>query len=523
MFDEFRDFIGMGLSQVDLAGFVVFIIFAVLFGLLSYRYCILTTPKKRMRKIDVILSVCAILALSLVFNNNVRMNPGAFNPLVNLSFSFTKAAEGFAKGKGVGLRTLTEANRDAPEELGEDLGFNVVLILHESLRADRCNTHGYALDTTPNQSAFITAEDGVVFHNAYAASTRTMLAVPSFFTGVSPVQSGSLIFIQPIISNYLNMFRDITTFLIAAHSYRWGNFDKFIDDGSWDYIFYKEIGNYPSVSELSIDDKYVVIEFDKFLSGVEGQFGGVLHFAGTHSPYQSVKEDQIFNGRETHSDYDNSVRTLDRNVGAVLDLLKKRNLLENTVLLSTSDHAEALGEHGYWGHLHTFYDEEARVPLWLYIPKGLRSVGRFARMYERAANNVQRNVSNTDIVPTMLDIVGLWGRDDIAVYQDRLLGRPLTADLEEERCIMFQNKNSVSTENMFTGLGIRCGKYKYLLHSRHGKLAEEVYDLIADPNEEANLVNAISTDFLEGFRKQVRSHKNSRELYEDFMRGRAAL
>lgn len=92
--------------------------------------------------------------------------------------------------------------------------------------------------------------------------------------------------------------------------------------------------------------------------------------------------------------YINAVHHLDSQYKRVFDYLKEKNLLDNTIVILVGDHGEEFMEHGFWGHNSTFVDEQVRTPLVIYAP-------------EQAANIVGRLTSHSDIVPTLMPMLGV--------------------------------------------------------------------------------------------------------------------
>ena len=68
-------------------------------------------------------------------------------------------------------------------------------------------------------------------------------------------------------------------------------------------------------------------------------------------------------------DYMKTVKSLDDNVGRVLDYLKEKGLLDNTLVVYTSDQGFYMGEHG-WFDKRFMYEESMRTPLVMRLPKG---------------------------------------------------------------------------------------------------------------------------------------------------------
>jgi arylsulfatase A-like enzyme len=122
----------------------------------------------------------------------------------------------------------------------------------------------------------------------------------------------------------------------------------------------------------------------EWLAGGSEPFFLLLNFMDAHSPclpppaFQRVFEGQalpadIPPGQAARLDlYDGSLRYIDREVLRVVDGLRERGWFEGTALIVTSDHGEAFGEHHFWDHAWTLYDELLRVPLYV-KPAGVRT------------------------------------------------------------------------------------------------------------------------------------------------------
>jgi len=103
---------------------------------------------------------------------------------------------------------------------------------------------------------------------------------------------------------------------------------------------------------------------------------------------------------EKRARYPREVEFVDHYVGQLLDELRRRGLYDSSLIVFTSDHGEALGEHDWWGHNENLYDELLHVPLIVKLPAG----------HPRAAAlEEQRDavVRHLDLVPTALEVLGL--------------------------------------------------------------------------------------------------------------------
>ena len=98
-------------------------------------------------------------------------------------------------------------------------------------------------------------------------------------------------------------------------------------------------------------------------------------------------------------DYMRVVASVDRNVGRVIDYLRKHDLLDNTLIVYTSDQGFYMGEHG-WFDKRFMYEESFRTPLLMYLPGGKHG-------------DVKEMVQNIDYAPTFLELAGVPVPKDI--------------------------------------------------------------------------------------------------------------
>ena len=100
-------------------------------------------------------------------------------------------------------------------------------------------------------------------------------------------------------------------------------------------------------------------------------------------------------------DYAKTVKSLDDNVGRVLDYLKEHDMLDNTLVVYTSDQGFYMGEHG-WFDKRFMYEESMHTPLIMHLPKGLDKRG-----------DIPQLVQNIDYAPTFLELAGAEIPEDI--------------------------------------------------------------------------------------------------------------
>lgn len=100
--------------------------------------------------------------------------------------------------------------------------------------------------------------------------------------------------------------------------------------------------------------------------------------------------------------YDEKIAEVDDIFGDLMQRLERAGLYENTIIVLSSDHGEAVGEHEWWFDHGTLYDEVLRVPLIVRLPGG-----------EHGGRRVDTGVQLVDLMPTLLELTGQpvpeWG------------------------------------------------------------------------------------------------------------------
>ena len=180
-------------------------------------------------------------------------------------------------------------------------------------------------------------------------------------------------------------------------------------------------------------------------------------------------------------DYLRVIHSLDRNIGRVIDYLRENDLLENTMIVYTSDQGFYMGEHG-WFDKRFMYEESLNTPLLMRLPEGLKRRGVVDEM-----------VQNIDYAPTFLDLAGA------PIPQD-LQGESLLPLLREEqgpkkwRDAIYYHFYEYPAEHMVKRhYGIRTERYK-LIHFYNDIDAWELYDLQTDPQEMHNIYGQEGTE-----------------------------
>jgi arylsulfatase A-like enzyme len=355
---------------------------------------------------------------------------------------------------------------------------NVVLISLDTLRADYVGAYGSGLETTPNLDRL--AEEGVLFENAVAPYPSTTASHMSLLTGTYPD-------VHDVLGPTRVLSKELATLaeILSGHGYQTA---AVTEDGmisarsgfARGFGFYREFKHWdPATTDGHV--RAVVTEALAWLDRHPGErFFLFVHTYQVHGPYAPPDEFRVFavdveasaaNDAEIRrkmererAAYAGEVLYTDHEIGRFLSGLADRGLADETIVVVTSDHGEALGEHGAFGHGWFLIEEVLSVPLLLRapdaIPEGLR---------------VSSPVSLVDVSPTILELVGLPSpKDAQGVSLVPLIADPEAAAYHD-RVVYSQRGRGAATS-----FGMRRGDRKWLFRDEK---EPEVFDLEADPGE----------------------------------------
>jgi choline-sulfatase len=202
-----------------------------------------------------------------------------------------------------------------------------------------------------------------------------------------------------------------------------------------------------------------------------GDAAGHPAIAGMTRRFQldEIDADATLRGRAA---YFACVDYLDEVLGDLLSILERDGLLENTIVVYTSDHGELAGEHGLWWK-QSWHEASTRVPLLVQTP-GQRSAGA-------PAQRVSSPVALADLFPTLCAFAevpapaGLDGTD---------LSAAVTGGAEPSRGPVISDKLLPSFGAGTEFRMVRDGDYKYV---GFRDAPELLFDLRQDPLEQRNL------------------------------------
>jgi len=406
---------------------------------------------------------------------------------------------------------------------------NVIVIVVDTLRADHLASYGYERDTSPFMDKL--AVEGVSFENAVSPSSWTQPTHASMLTGRYTYEHQAET--EPLDGTYPTIGE-----AMQANGYRTGAFsantlfftrrqghgrgflhfednyqsvpDAFFNSSLYGFLFdfygLRKALNYEGVptrviasdinnavldwvdkdnkpffifmNYFDVHDPYTPPEPYRSKYATVPNPGGLINgFMERYSP--SLTPEQIQSEIDA---YDGSITYVDDQIKALFGELDQRGLLENAIVIVTSDHGELLGEHGLLQHSASLYLQEIHVPLIVWGPG-----------YVPSGKTIDTPVTITALPSTILSLIG--SSDDpfpgpsLAIL---MLGDDVPADWpnpisELAQMVGAAEKNPSTHGAIKSVVGT---EMQYIVHEQFG---EELYNWRTDPQETNNLIDESST------------------------------
>ncbi len=412
---------------------------------------------------------------------------------------------------------------------GSEVPPNIVVVLIDTLRADRLSSYGHDRQTSPNIDRWA-KRSAVLFENVVAPAPWTLPSHVSLFSGLDAVRHGvnhnlaaprDLTMLAEILRS-----RGYTTAAITGGAFLRPTFG--LDQGFDSFRYWPQVNRTDELADGTERtlawlrenhnrrfflffhtyevhgphrrrspyfrrimgreaDRVPLVDIQSRAHDWEGlQSRGDYFVAiqpGTRKESINLSDDEK---RLVRGMYDSAIAYTDDQVQRILDQLDTLGLTGKTIVVLTSDHGEALGEDDRAGH-HYLNEYNIMVPLIIGFPDGLGSGRR-----------IVDQVRLTDVLPTVLEVIG----EDL---QDPLDGSSLMPLIRGDTEANPREAWTYGSSTNF-GIGLRFeNRLKYVFNnSAWSEILgeEELYDLKTDPREEVNL--AADDPVTAGFRERAR-------------------
>jgi hypothetical protein len=311
--------------------------------------------------------------------------------------------------------------------------WNVLLVSLDTLRADRLGTYGYPLDVSPAIDRL--AREGTVLETAVTQATWTLPSHLTMLTGTYPcvhgfVRQAEAFFDRAVPRAIVPLAETLRRAGFATAAF---TEDAYVDAAHFQRGFGSFRADHRTEGERTAG--MVDATVDAAVAWLEAwrreRFFLFVHTYQVHAPYTPPPAflSRVSVGTlplppegaaPSEAAYEDAVRYVgevaytDAVLAKLFAALDELGLAERTIVLVTSDHGEAFGEHRVTGHGNGLYEEEVRVPM-IWRAPGLVRAGR----------RVTGLAGLVDVTPTVLDLLGL----PIAPWmQGKSLAAPLTSD-----------------------------------------------------------------------------------------------
>jgi arylsulfatase A-like enzyme len=360
----------------------------------------------------------------------------------------------------------------------------VVLVVVDTLRADRLGTYGNPRATSPHLDRL--ASDGILYQRAYSQAPWTTASIGSLLTSQYPRTLGirgerSRLDESWTLLPELFQRRGYATGAVVSHTFcsrQWG-FDQGFDSFDESATSSDESRIAATVSDRALSfldanrDRPVFLflhYFDPHFTYVEHPdfaFDAAPGYTGpvrerVHSRSLTRLRDQLTPADvvEMQRIHDSEVAFVDHHLGRVFERLREQGRYDDALVVVTADHGEEFLEHGNLGHGRTLYDEQLHVPLIVKYP------GRQGQV-------VEHPVALLDVYPTVAEVAGL-----ALTGEER--GRPLReAGKDPARAIVSE------TERFGSYRTLRVQGFK-LIEDTESR-TRRLFDLADDPGELRNV------------------------------------
>jgi arylsulfatase A-like enzyme len=421
---------------------------------------------------------------------------------------------------------------------------HVILISMDTARADHFGFLGGTENSTPRIDAL--AEESIAFTDYMTVVPTTLASHTSLFTGKYPhhhgtprngfmVHDGNVMLTEILRNAGFHTVGFAGSFALDSRFNFAQGFDHYDENFA---VFVGEDG-VDQNQRCAADITDAVIRYLN-AGDIPDRIFLFVHYFDPHYPYAApapfdvdpephgecelqpigaLKEDSGMSlpEKERHARryalrYAAEISYMDHHLGRLLDDLQRREILDDALLVVTSDHGENLWDHEVrFDHGFTVYQSTMRAVCLMRFPNG-----------ERGGARVDQLLASIDVMPTILDFLGLEVPPSIDGEGMDLRTMSATSRPRTRFGQATKPWEDVETDPRWTNIHksrcVREGRFKFIQTPYRG--TEELYDVISDPGENFNLLEHRSTetdDLASGFRRELEAWASStRALPSEF-------
>jgi glucan phosphoethanolaminetransferase (alkaline phosphatase superfamily) len=373
---------------------------------------------------------------------------------------------------------------------------NVLLVLTESVRAQStCVAYTKDCRWTPQANAAV--PNRLPLTQMRAVDSTTAISLSVLWSGLAPTESRRAMHTAPLLWEYASA-AGLDTAYWTSQNLLFGN------SGEW--MRGLPLTKTVSATQLEpdadldtgADDGKLVDRALADMGGLREPFVGVVHLANTHFPYAIDEADAPFQpqseatgpGYETEilNRYRDSIWRQDKAIGRFLRALRATPEGARTVVMFLSDHGEQMHEKGAVGHTGTLFEEEVRIPAWIDAPPGTLSAAEEESLRSLATTPL----TTLDVLPTLLDLAGVWDDEALATFRASMPGTSLLrGGSSVDRAVVMTNCTEL-WQCAFRNWGAIRGARKLIAHQYDADWS--CFDTSTDPEEKHDLGAAACGD-----------------------------
>ena len=280
------------------------------------------------------------------YSTNTTLNAAAVNTVYNFLYSFTKKDHVnpynyFLKDELDQLFNKQNQKLENSKKLLINPRPNIVLIVMEGISAELFRSMGGNTNLTPHMDKLI--DNGLLFDNIYATSTRTDRGLVSILSGYPSLPKISLVK-EPekaaklsFLSKQFKKEGYSTSFIYGGES-EFANMKSYLLNAQFDKIIDKNNFNKRDMNSKWGAHDHVV--FDKSFEELKRQkepFFSTILTLSSHEPFE-VPIKQVIKGQDRQSLYKNSVVYTDKSIGNFMRKVENEEYYNNTIFIFISDH-----------------------------------------------------------------------------------------------------------------------------------------------------------------------------------------
>jgi arylsulfatase A-like enzyme len=376
---------------------------------------------------------------------------------------------------------------------------DIFIIVIDSLRPDYLGAYNPAVDFTPNLDAL--ARDSVVMRNAFTQYAGTSLSEPAIW-------SGALL----LHAHYMQPFDRVNSLRTLART------DGYQIVLTYDHILRKLFSPEDDLIKLDAEKSFAEMEISSTLEQLENvlqdphrphdrpvlfytQPMNIHELGVNHLPGRTAANWRMRPGFSNRIAF--KLHQVDDFLGEFFRYLKARGLYDNSIIIITADHGDALADLPGFGmvrrnHSTILFPEVMRVPLIIHLPRAMR---------EHLVWDENRVATLTDIAPSLYYLLG-----HRPIQPNPIFGRPIFAASEQE-LHAYDRDHLLLASDARAAYGILSGDGRFMYTAYDSPRRSFLFDLASDPK---GVHNVVTGKLQAQFDRQILEDLQSVATFYDF-------